>query len=36
LKAKVTMKGFELNAEMPVTSELMAKGLCSQESIKRK
>jgi hypothetical protein len=27
LKAKVTVKGFELNADVPITSELMAKGL---------
>jgi uncharacterized membrane protein (UPF0127 family) len=27
LKAKVTVKDFELNADVPITSELMAKGL---------
>ena len=30
LKAKVTVKGFELNADVPITSELMAKGLPSR------
>jgi uncharacterized protein len=34
LKAKVTVKGFELDADIPVTSELMAKGLAVKNQLK--
>jgi uncharacterized membrane protein (UPF0127 family) len=34
LKAKVTVKGFELNADIPITSELMAKGLAVKNQLK--
>jgi uncharacterized membrane protein (UPF0127 family) len=34
LKAKVTVKGFELNADVPITSELMAKGLAVKNQLK--
>ena len=34
LKAKVTVKGFELNADIPTTSELMAKGLAVKNQLK--
>ena len=34
LKAKVTVKGFELNADIPVTSELMSKGLSVKNQLK--
>src|SRR5919109_2881711 len=34
LKTKVTVKGFELNADVPITSELMAKGLAVKNQLK--
>jgi uncharacterized membrane protein (UPF0127 family) len=34
LKAKVTVKGFELNADVPITSELMARGLAVKNQLK--
>jgi uncharacterized membrane protein (UPF0127 family) len=34
LKAKVTVKGFELNADVPITNELMAKGLAVKNQLK--
>ena len=34
LKAKVTVKGFELDADIPVTSELIAKGLAVKNQLK--
>ena len=34
LKAKVTVKGFELNADVPITSELIAKGLAVKNQLK--
>ena len=34
LKAKVIVKGFELNANVPITSELMAKGLAVKNQLK--
>jgi hypothetical protein len=34
MKAKVTVKGFELNADVPVTNELMAKGLAVKNQLK--
>jgi uncharacterized protein len=34
LKAKVTVKGLELNADVPITSELMAKGLAVKNQLK--
>jgi uncharacterized membrane protein (UPF0127 family) len=34
LKAKVTVKGFELNADVPVTNELTAKGLAVKNQLK--
>src|SRR5919109_2158970 len=34
LKAKVTVKGFELDADVPITSELMAKGLAVKNQLK--
>src|SRR5919109_1562425 len=34
LKSKVTLKGFELNADVPITSELMAKGLAVKNQLK--
>jgi uncharacterized protein len=34
LKAKVTVKGFELNADVPITSELMVKGLAVKNQLK--
>ena len=34
LKAKVIVKGFELNAEVPITSELMSKGLAVKNQLR--
>ncbi|HKI09256.1 MAG TPA: DUF192 domain-containing protein [Nitrososphaeraceae archaeon] len=34
LKAKVTVKDFELNADVPITSELMSKGLAVKNQLK--
>jgi len=34
LKAKVTVKDFELNAYVPITSELMSKGLAVKNQLK--
>jgi hypothetical protein len=34
LKAKVTVKGFELNADVPITNELIAKGLAVKNQLK--
>jgi uncharacterized protein len=34
LKAKVMVKGFELNTDVPVTNELMAKGLAVKNQLK--
>ena len=34
LKAKVTVKGFELNADVPTTNELMSKGLAVKNQLK--
>src|SRR5215204_475679 len=34
LKAKVTVKGFELNADIPITSELKSKGLAVKNQLK--
>ena len=34
LKAKVTVKDFELNADVPTTSELMSKGLAVKDQLK--
>jgi len=34
LKAKVTVKGFELDADIPITSELVAKGLAVKNQLK--
>ena len=34
LKAKVTVKDFELNADVPTTSELMSKGLAVKNQLK--
>jgi hypothetical protein len=34
LKAKVTVKGFELNADIPITNELMSKGLAVKNQLK--
>ena len=34
LKAKVTVKGFELNADVPITGELMARGLAVKDQLK--
>jgi uncharacterized protein len=34
LKAKVTVKGFELNADVPITNELMARGLAVKNQLK--
>ena len=34
LRANVTIKGFELNTEIPVTSELMSKGLSVKNQLK--
>jgi hypothetical protein len=34
LKAKVTVKGFELNANVPIADELMSKGLAVKNQLK--
>src|SRR5215204_5172449 len=34
LKAKVTVKDFALNADVPITSELMSKGLAVKDKLK--
>jgi uncharacterized membrane protein (UPF0127 family) len=34
LKAKVTVKGFELNANVPIAGELMSKGLAVKNQLK--
>jgi uncharacterized membrane protein (UPF0127 family) len=34
LKAKVTVKDFELNADVPITNKLMAKGLAVKNQLK--
>jgi uncharacterized protein len=34
LKAKVTVKGFELNANVPIADELMSKGLAVKNPLK--
>ncbi len=34
LKAKVTVKGFELNADIPITGEQMSKGLAVKNQLK--
>ncbi|HZA61952.1 MAG TPA: DUF192 domain-containing protein [Nitrososphaeraceae archaeon] len=34
LKAKVTVKDFELNADVPITSELISKGLAVKNQLK--
>jgi uncharacterized protein len=34
LKAKVTVKGIELNADVPISSELMSKGLSVKSQLK--
>jgi uncharacterized protein len=35
LRAKVTVEGLELNADVPVTNELMAKGLAVKNQLKQ-